>query len=570
MIRVASRRWNLPPRRREAAVALAELLDLSPIMGEILLNRGIDSPEAARSWLAPAAHAIPDPDSIAGLRKAADRLRAAKKKSESVLIYGDYDVDGIAATALMARALWRFGIEDLRFAIPERESEGYGIGAEQVRQAHAEGVRVLLTVDNGITAHDAADTARALGIDLIVTDHHEPGDALPKTFACVNPKCDNPDHGLSHISGAAVAWMLAAALLDDAEDLLGYVALGTVADVMPLHGVNRSLTARGLAALRGGGCTGVNALCAATKINIRHLRAGDVAFRLAPRINAAGRMGNAAASLDLLLSDSYRDAVELCGYLEEANRARKDIEQRIFDEASRRAADGDQDVCIVQGSTEWPRGIVGIVAARLSEAHNKPAFVFSFADDGVAYGSARSPAGYNLVETLHKASAHTLRYGGHERAAGLAMLQTEFDGFETTLRGAFADGYVEAAPQTLDIDAVVAFSEVGWRLLDDLALFEPCGSGNPEPLLCAAGVEIPSNSVREFRGGHLGCQCLHGGKLFRAVGFSMADRIPGLRAHPGTFDIVFRAVRNEFRGETSIQLQLTDIRPAEDPTENYG
>jgi single-stranded-DNA-specific exonuclease len=406
--------------------------------------------------------------------------------------------------------------------------------------------------------------ARSVGIDLIVTDHHQPEGELPDALAVINPKCQDPTYVGAEACGAAVAFKLAWALTGEQRDL-DLVALGTVADVVPLLGENRDLVAAGLQEASVHPRLGLAKLAEKAGIRMDALRADHIAFQLAPRINAAGRLGNGLDGLELLFSDSPEDAARLASELDKANLERRSIETAIYREVMAMLESGfhpDQRT-IVLASRTWHPGVIGIVASRVQSGYYRPVILIAIDEDGRGRGSGRSIHGFNMADALAACKDHLVKFGGHAAAAGLTVLEQDIEAFRGTFE-AEAENWLppgEEIQRTLEIDAQVAFSEIDSRLLRILGRLRPFGHGNPSPVLCTYGVEPMPRSWRELRGGHLRVALKEGPTLLTAIGFHMADRIPQLE-HAAALDVAFTPQFNTWRGETTIQLVLKDLRLA--------
>lgn len=557
--------WKLPEYDRAAAELLRRELNCLPITAQILLRRGYTDADQAHRFLNPAEQPTDITAELTDLGAAVERIRQARSRNERVRVFGDYDADGVSATALMMRALDRFGIERLDCYIPEREVDGYGISADHVRSAANEGVDLIVTVDNGITAHDAARAATELGVELVVTDHHHFDCDIPAVVACVNPKRDGTEHPLYEVSGTTVAWQVAKMLAVSADDLLGYVALGTVADVMPLTGINRTLVARGLNTLSSGSVLGITALAGKARLDMRDLRAEHIAFQIAPRLNAAGRLGNARSALDLLLTEDPREAARLSRQLDESNLERRRVERGVFLEAVKwiEAEWDPKRRTIVVGSESWSKGIIGVVAAKIAEKYDRPTALLCFDEDGLAYASARSRPGFHLLEALTACNGRLTKYGGHEGAAGFTLAQADLEAFTREFEQAAAAVNWETTGPDITADAVLSLTEIDGRLLSELSCLEPFGHGNPEPLFCTLGAAVPPESVRVFKGGHLGLCVEHGSVQFPAIAFHMGEKASEFERSACGFDVLYRPKLNTFRNRTSIQLQIQAIRPSD-------
>jgi len=392
--------WRFPETDRNTVRALVEGLGVPGIVGELLATRGITSVDTGRAFLESGHEALSAPGDLSDMERAADRLRTARDRGEHVRVFGDYDVDGMAATAILARGLRRFGFAEVSHDMPNRMVEGYGVNADSVAAAADAGVDVLVTVDNGISAHDAAREAARRGIDFIVTDHHRIDGDLPDAYAVINPQRDDPAHPAAELCGSGVAFKLCTALTGEESDL-DLVALATVADVVPLRGENRMLVTRGLQYIAERAHPGIEALARHAKLSPRDIRAEHIAFQLAPRLNASGRLSDGSEALALLLSDSYGHAEGMASELDRLNRERRSIEDGILHEALEMAAGrGNGRAALVLAGRGWHPGVIGIVSARLVNRFARPVLLIAIDETGVGRGSGRSTGDLHLAETL--------------------------------------------------------------------------------------------------------------------------------------------------------------------------
>ncbi|MDZ4861640.1 MAG: single-stranded-DNA-specific exonuclease RecJ [Candidatus Hydrogenedentes bacterium] len=555
--------WHIAPDNRAGARALAQELDIHPALARVLLLRGARDAAAARQFLNPSIEDLSDPFALTDMRVAVDRITAARNNGETVMVFGDYDVDGIAGTALMVRALRRFGIARCTYGMPNRQLEGYGLSAGRVETARGQCVSLIVTVDNGISAHEAVERARLHGIDVIITDHHQIDRGIPGALAVINPKREPPDHPAANICGAGVALKLAHALTGEVHDL-DLAALGTIADVVPLTGENRIIAALGLRDAAAHARPGLKALAAVSKVTLETLRSEDVAFQLAPRINAGGRMSDGLAGLELLLTDSHEEARHNAEDLDAANEERKAVETGTLAEAlALLKADFSQDQrAIVLANRGWHRGVIGIVASRVQATHFRPVVMIALDGEGLGRGSARSIHGFNIAAAFETCSDHLEACGGHAMAAGLTIREEKLPAFcaafEQAARAVLAPGELS---RVLEIDTQVSLTEVDPRLVRTMEKLQPFGQGNSAPVFCSFGVQAPVDSWRLLRGGHLKFCAKDGPKLVDVIGFRMGDRMDAL-AGAEAFDIAFTPQLNTWRGETNVQLVLKDIRVA--------
>ncbi len=557
--------WSIVECDRALTRALATETGLHPIIARILIGRGVSSRDEVQRFLNPTLDFICDPLTLADMALAVERLRRARDAGEHVLVFGDYDVDGISATALLVRALRRFGIATCSYGMPNRLVDGYGLSPDRVDAAKEAGVSLIVTVDNGIAAHTSCERARELGIDVIVTDHHLIEGELPPALAVINPQREAPTHPCREACGAAVAFHLARALTGDACDL-DLVALGTVADVVPLRGENRNLVAAGIKAATQITRPGIQALAKIAGVNLSTLTAEQIAFQIAPRINAGGRMGDGLSALELLLTDSPDEARVLAEELDAANQERRVLESDTVAEvlAELEASFRPEQRTIVLARRGWHRGVIGIVASRIQAVHYRPVVLIGIDDDGIGRGSARSIAGFNIAEAMNACVEHLVTCGGHAAAAGLTIREecvaAFVEMFEAQAATLLPAGDLR---KQLRIDAQVGLSEIDSRLVTQLEQLQPFGNTNPAPLFCSFGAEPMPHSWRELRGGHMKVALRNGSRVMDAIGFRMAERLAELSSAPAV-DIAFSPQFNTWRGETSVQLVIKDIRPAQE------
>jgi single-stranded-DNA-specific exonuclease len=558
-------RWEISPADRVTVTRLARELGVSELLARLLALRGIDQPEAAQRFLHPALVHLHDPYLMADMPAAVGRLRQAIEQKERILIYGDYDVDGTMAVVVLLTAL-RSLAASVDAYIPHRLTDGYGMRVPVIEQAHAGAYRVVLSVDTGIREHDVLERARELGLDCIVTDHHLPKDHLPPACAILNPRrldCAYPEKNLS---GVGVAFKLAQALLAERlterqlESYLKIVCLGTIADVVPLVGENRVIARFGLAGLRDPAQPGLAALIAVASLTGRKVTTGDVAFRLAPRLNAAGRMEDARDVIELFMTPDPARARGLADRLDGLNRERQRVEEQILaaiEEEMDRRPEKTARYTLVFSGEGWHRGVIGIVAQRVVDRYHRPALVIGV-ENGVGVGSGRSIRGFHLLEALTQTADLFDRYGGHAQAAGFAMAAERIPeleaGFEQHARAVLAPEELEPA---LCIDAEVGLGALDWELYEELSQLEPFGFGNPIPVWATRGVRVlaPPRVLKEK---HLRLRVTQGPSTFDALGWGMADRSLELRAGDN-LDLAFALDENCYQGERTLQLVVKDF-----------
>ena len=537
------------------------------------MRRGFGDADAALAFLQ-ADGPRHDPLSLGDMAAACDRIVAAIEAGERICVHGDYDADGICATALAVLVLRALGAE-VGWHLPSRFEEGYGVGTQALERLAGEGVRLVLTVDCGVTAVAEVSRARELGMDVIVTDHHRPGDELPDCLrVCTRPS----QYPFPELCGTGVVLKLAEALYarlgrDRAEldEHLDLVALATVADVVPLLDENRGLVRAGLRRMARTSKPGLRALMATARIDRARVGSGDLGFRLGPRINAAGRLGHPGVALELLLTADDERARELAGKLESLNRRRQAVEEEILALAVEQVEAHDETWrarrAYVLASPDWHEGVIGIVASRLVERYARPVVLIAIGDEG-AKGSGRSIPAYDLHAGLAACAGELEKFGGHRAAAGLSIDPARIERFGELLAehaaAALGDGDLR---RVLRIDAVVAPSELSLELADELARLEPCGLGNPGVTLLAPAVSLTGvETMSENRHLRMGVEL--GGFRCRAVGFGLGSRAQGLRG-PGRHDVAFRLQRNEWNGTVTPQMVIRAVRPltAEPPAE---
>lgn len=547
--------WVVLKPEREAARAFKEA-GYPSILARLLINRGIKTPDEACSFLRGGVP-LSDPLILGGMGKCAKRIMEAIGSGEKIVVYGDYDVDGVTATALLLGSLRRLG-GDADFYIPDRETEGYGVNSGAVRYICGSGASLIITVDTGISAFDEAALVNSLGADFIITDHHEPRDALPCAYAVVDPKSED-GCPCRELAGVGVAFKLACALEGGEPDGDAYAlaALGTVADVVPLVGENRELVRRGLEDLAAGKSPGLSALLAAAGVS-GEARAETLAFTAAPRINAAGRMGNAGDALRLLLTHDKAEADALARELDRKNRLRQETEEEIFEQALLKLAqEGDNNPVLILRGEGWHPGVIGIVASRLAELTGKPTVLVSF-ENGVGRASCRSFPGFDIHAALMSCRELLERFGGHELAAGFTVAEENYDELCTCVQS-FAHSLPPMPLPSLVMEFALSPEEISLGSARLCELLEPCGEGNPAPLFFIPGARVLSVTPLK-EGKHLRLSMQYGQSVFKALYFG-AERA-GFSASPGDrLDLAAQLRVNRFRGEESLSVVIRAARP---------
>jgi len=567
---ITERSWRIRQSDSEVVQTL-KLSGVPALLVQLLANRGVCEPQQASAYLNPTLSTLHDPLLLSGMEASVTRLCLALSRGERVCVHGDYDVDGVSSVALLMTFFRAIGLDCFSY-IPKRLTEGYGLSSQGVSAAAKGGASVLVTVDCGITSLPEAVLCREAGIDLIITDHHAPPEQLPDAFAIINPLQPGCRFPFKSLAGVGVAFHLVIAMRarlradaayqgaePDIREYLDLVALGTIADVVPLLGANRVLVSYGLKQLSVAPRVGVQALKTVAGVT-GEVGCGAVGFRLAPRINAAGRLEDAALGLEMLLTSDAVKAGIIATALDESNAERQSIERATLEEARAMLMDG---ACkgrksIVLGSKLWHPGVVGIVASRIAELFHRPVILFAF-EDGTGRGSGRSISKFHLLDAIKSCAGHLLRYGGHSHAAGLSIAEEELE--------RFALSFDEAAAGSLDADALIpsvpydaelTSAEIVESLPLELERMKPFGMGNPEPVFMLRGAEVSESRV--LKGGHLKLKLSCGGRSFDAIGFGLAEK--GIAT--GRIDLLFSPGINLWNGKKLLQLIVKDLRRAEE------
>lgn len=552
--------WNVSEPEARAVNGLVKG-GYSPLASMVLASRGIREPKQADAFLNNNCP-MPSPFLLTDMDIAAGRVGLAMSANEKIAVFGDYDVDGITATCLLTDFLRRNGADCVSY-IPGRLEEGYGLNPIALRQLASQGVKLIVTVDCGITAIEEAELCHELGMDLVITDHHECKNRLPRAIAVVDPH--RPDGGYPHknLSGVALAFKLACALSGDPEAVLAdyadMVCLGTVADVIPLVGENRVFVSRGLESLQHTRRPGLAALMAECGCNPATLNASSIGFMLAPRINAAGRMGQIDLAINLFLTYDEEEAVRLAKGLCDLNRQRQAVESEIYDQAISMLPQGAPPEAIVLADENWHQGVVGIVASRIAEEYACPAFLICL-DGEHGKASSRSHGGFNLFSSLSTLSGLLESYGGHELAAGFTISRSNIPEFRRQISAMAAEYYAgETLRTTLDVDCMVTPELLSLRSIESLNVLEPCGNGCPKPLLMMAGMTIDRITM-VGNGKHMRLRLRVGRQSFNAIYFSATPASVSI-AQGDVVDVAFNPQINEYQNERSVQLCVVDIRP---------
>ncbi len=576
-----AKRWRIHSHDADRIACLERAAGVPPLIAQLLLCRGIAGPDEVRRFLEPKLSALREPEELPGCSQAADLLHEAVAARRRICIYGDYDADGVTGTAILWQCLRLLGAE-VSYYIPHRLEEGYGLNDEAIRAIAARRAEMVVTVDCGIASVAEAATARQCGLEMIVTDHHEPGTELPEAAALVHPRLPGRAYPFAGLSGSGVAFKLAWAVCQRASgakkvgarmrdflvQAVGLAALGTVADVVPLVDENRILVCHGLAGLKSQPPLGLAKLMKVARLDQKpSLDAEDIAFSLAPRLNAAGRLGQAQLAVELLVTDKPDRADELARYVDQLNASRQTLERSIYLAASKQVKEQfppPEHAALVLGDRGWHAGVIGIVAGRLAEKHYRPVVLVAWDPMGVkpGVGSGRSVPGFNLHAALEACAEHLLGFGGHAAAAGLRIEEDKLEAFRADFcEHAAAEMAEQDRVAEIRIDAEAPLSAFTLRTVGQIERLSPFGEGNARPLLCASGVEVAGPPKTMGEGGrHLSVMLSQHDVRLRAVAFGGGEWREELEAVHGPVDVAFRPVINTFNGRRSVELHLVDWR----------
>lgn len=557
---------------------LARQLRSSDLLAQILHNRSCDDLDSAKAFLEPKLTHLHDPTELPGTTAAAERIVSAVKHEKRIVIYGDYDVDGMTSVAILHACLKMIG-GDVHYYVPHRLEEGYGVNDRALEKLIGRGMGMMITVDCGVTAVEPIAKAVAAGVEVIITDHHNLGPELPKAAAIVHPALPGENYPNPRLAGAGVAFKLAwqvartacgAEKVDEPMrkfllDATALAALGTIADVVPLTGENRAIAAFGLAGLGATDHPGLRALIKSAKLDTEKIDSYHVGFLLAPRLNAAGRMGHARLAVELLTDADAGRSEKIAKYLVQQNTERQKVERKIREQAIEmvlaRGLDGPDSHSIVLASDQWHGGVIGIVASRLVEKFARPAILIAINGDGTGQGSGRSIAGFHMRRAMDECSQYLESFGGHAMAAGLRIQADKIDAFTEAFEGQAAkeiDG-AELSPK-LSIDAESSFNQLGFNVVSQLGNLGPFGQANPRPVVAFRGCQLLGSPKRIGRSGKTVSMMLgQDGSRIRTVGFGMGD-LADLLVGINSIDVAAEPVLNTFNGRTSVELKLLDVQ----------
>ncbi|UCF14681.1 MAG: single-stranded-DNA-specific exonuclease RecJ [Phycisphaerales bacterium] len=576
--RMQQKDWAVrPPDARSAE--LARSLKISPLVAQVLINRGITDAQTGRCFLNPKLTDLIDPADMPGIGPAVKRLKQAVANREKIILYGDYDVDGITGVAILWQVLTLLGA-NVDYYIPHRIDEGYGLNTDAIESLAEAGTQLMVTVDCGITAIDSAELAARLDVDVIITDHHQPGQELPRAVAVVHPAMSEA-YPNQDSAGAMVAFKLAWAIANEfnpgrrleprlREFMLSatsLAAMGTVADVVDLRGENRILTSYGLRALPGSKLSGIQALIETAGLTGHTLDSFHIGFRLAPILNAAGRMGHARLAVELLTSDSAVRSMQIAEYLKEQNNQRQQCDRKIFRQACEMVVGRDLNhpdcKSIVLSSEDWHTGVIGIVASRIVDKFYRPTIMINAGDaeNGIAQGSGRSVPGFCLLSAIKACSDNLIGFGGHKMAAGITIEIDKIEQFAADFE-AYAKENLrdEESIARLHIDAIAPLDTFRKETVDELQLLGPFGQGNPEPVFATKGVRLASPPRRVGAGrDHLQLAITDNTAVIRCIGFRFGKLEKKLLEHE-FFNVAYQPHINTYNGNTNVEFTLADIQ----------
>jgi single-stranded-DNA-specific exonuclease len=565
------RRWKLPNQEtREEASRLASEMGVPRPFASVLVRHGLTTAAEITSFLNPDRSMLFDPLLLPDIDAALDRLRAAVAAREKVFVCGDYDVDGLTSIVLVKRCLEAAGLP-VGYYVPNRLLEGYGLSEGGIQAAREWGAKLIVTVDSGVTGHAEVDLARGHGIDVIVTDHHEPQDSLPSAVAVVDPKRKDSRYPYKDLAGVGVAFKVMEALARESRDVayaveesLELVAVGTVADIVPLTSENRVLTTLGLERLRSTQNPGLRALMDVAGVESDGAKATHIGFALGPRLNAAGRLGDARIGVELLTTDDPEIAATIALRLDGENKKRRELEATVLEGATRmieESVDLSARRSIVLWSSGWHPGVIGIVASRIAKQYNRPTILLSVADSACR-GSGRSIPGFDLHAALVLCRHCLTSFGGHRHAAGVSLSEDRLEEFSECVERATAAALTpEDLVPVIEVDDSVTLAECTGELVNLMKKLRPFGAGNPEPVFGTKDLKLVA--AKAVGNGHLKLTVAQGDRLMDAIGFGMADALGELRGCGGMIALAYVLEENAWRGQTDLQLRIKDVQPEE-------
>ncbi len=577
-------RWTMRHHDKDLVQSIERNSDVSPVVAQILALRNISRPDEVALFLEMKMTGLRPPHELPGVTQAVEVIYAAITEKKKIFIYGDYDCDGMTSTAILYRCLTLLGAE-VSYFVPNRLDDGYGLNVDSLGKLQQRGAELVISVDCGIASVDEVAFAKEKGMQIVITDHHHLGESLPDADAIVHPALPDGGYPFAGLCGAGVAFKLAWALCQcdhGSEKLpermrnflfgaISLAAIGTVADVVPLLDENRIIVHHGLNCLRQFANPGLNHLMRLAKCDDKpRLEAEDIAFGIGPRLNAAGRLGQAQLGVELLICESEERAKSLAEYIDELNKNRDTIDRKMLRAANKLIKenfDPETDPALVVAESDWHLGVIGIVAGRIAQTYHRPTIIISTDPLGnrPGVGSCRTSCGVNLYDALSGAQEHLIGFGGHSAAAGLKIKPENIDAFrEDFFEQVIQQVCVDELIPDLDIDAEVLIGSLTLSTMYELLKLAPFGQNNPRPILCATGVRLAAPpKPMGTDGRHLSLQLIQHDSRIRAVAFGKGEWAKDLSHDDSAYDFAFRPVINEFRGRRSVELHLIDFRPSE-------
>jgi single-stranded-DNA-specific exonuclease len=569
-------KWNYEPptsERQQAAKELADKIGMSPILADLLIQRGIKTESAAKRFFRPMLNELIDPFLMNDMDVAVDRLNDAMGRKERIMVYGDYDVDGCTAVALVYKFLQQF-YSNIEYYIPDRYDEGYGVSKKGIDLAAEHGVKLIIVLDCGIKAIEEIAYAKQLGVDFIICDHHVPDEVMPPAVAILNPKREDSTYPFKHLCGCGVGFKFMQAFAKNNGipfsrliPLLDFCAVSIAADIVPVEGENRTLAFHGLKQLNQNPSIGLKAIIEICGLTGRELTMSDIVFKIGPRINASGRMQNGTEAVDLLVEKDFSRALAEANHVNEYNDQRRDIDKQMTEEANEIVArlESQQHMqSIVLYDENWKKGVVGIVASRLTEMYFRPTVVLTVID-GLATGSARSVAGFDIYDAIKSCRDLLLNFGGHTYAVGLSMKQENIQEFRRRFQEYVSSHILPEQTQAiLDIDEEVDFRDINKKMLNDLKKFAPHGPNNPKPLFCTRNVyDYGTSKVVGRNQEHIKLELVDSksSNVMNGIAFGQSAAARYIKSKR-SFDIVYTIEENTYK-RSEIQLQIEDIMPSE-------
>ena len=569
-------KWNYEPptsERQQAAKELADKIGMSPILADLLIQRGIKTESAAKRFFRPMLNELIDPFLMNDMDVAVDRLNDAMGRKERIMVYGDYDVDGCTAVALVYKFLQQF-YSNIEYYIPDRYDEGYGVSKKGIDLAAEHGVKLIIVLDCGIKAIEEIAYAKQLGVDFIICDHHVPDEVMPPAVAILNPKREDSTYPFKHLCGCGVGFKFMQAFpknngipFSRLIPLLDFCAVSIAADIVPVEGENRTLAFHGLKQLNQNPSIGLKAIIEICGLTGRELTMSDIVFKIGPRINASGRMQNGTEAVDLLVEKDFSRALAEANHVNEYNDQRRDIDKQMTEEANEIVArlESQQHMqSIVLYDENWKKGVVGIVASRLTEMYFRPTVVLTVID-GLATGSARSVAGFDIYDAIKSCRDLLLNFGGHTYAVGLSMKQENIQEFRRRFQEYVSSHILPEQTQAiLDIDEEVDFRDINKKMLNDLKKFAPHGPNNPKPLFCTRNVyDYGTSKVVGRNQEHIKLELVDSksSNVMNGIAFGQSAAARYIKSKR-SFDIVYTIEENTYK-RSEIQLQIEDIMPSE-------